>query len=72
MRARDKRTVTEKHRVLMFYRLKKIKENVGGVERVERPRNLKNLKSYNRTESNQLTIYKRGRGFSRVIDILIR
>ena len=30
MRARDKRTVTEKHRVLMLYRLKKIKENVGG------------------------------------------
>ena len=59
----------------MFYRLiKKFKENVGGggEEGVVRPRNLKNLKSYNRTESNQLTIYKRGSGFSRVIHILIR
>ena len=62
----------------MFYRLKKrLKENVGGgggggEEGVVRPRNLKNLKSYNRTESNQLTIYKRGSGFSRVVHILIR
>ena len=60
----------------MLYRLKKkFKENVGGgggEEGVVRPSNLKNLKSYNRTESNQLTIYKRGRGFSRVIHILIR
>ena len=59
----------------MLYRLKKkFKENVGGggEEGVVRPRNLKNLKSYNRMESNQLTIYKHGRGFSRVIHILIR
>ena len=32
----------------------------------------KNPKSPNGTEANQSTIYKRGRGFSRVIQILIR
>ena len=40
-------------------------------EGVLRPR-VKNPKSPNGTETNQLTIYKRGRGFSRVIQILIR
>ena len=33
---------------------------------------VKNPKSPNGTETNQLTIYKSGRGFSRVIQILIR
>ena len=36
-----------------------------------RPR-VKNPKSHNGTETNQLTIYKRGRGFTRVIQTLIR
>ena len=58
----------------MFYRLKNKKqkrrggEGVGGVVR---PR-VKNLKSPNGTETNQLTIHKRARGFTRVIHILIR
>ena len=53
----------------MFYRIKKnVKGGEGGVVR---PR-VKNPKSPNGTETNQLTIYKRGRGFSRVIQILIR
>ena len=56
----------------MFYRLKKIKNKRwgrggGGV----RPR-VKNPKSPNGTETKQLTIYKRGLGFSNVIQILIR
>ena len=38
---------------------------------VSRPR-VKNPKSYNGTETNQLTLCKRGRGFTRVIQILIR
>ena len=61
----------------MFYRLKKIKKKKtsegGGGEGVVRPRpRVKNPKSHNGTETNQLTIYKRGHGFSRVIQILIR
>ena len=47
---------------------KKKKSRGGGVVR---PR-VKNPKSPKGTETNQLTIYKRGRGFSRVIEILIR
>ena len=35
-------------------------------------RRVNNPKSPNGTETNQLTIYKRGRGFTRVIQILIR
>ena len=46
------------------------KKKVGGGEG-GRPR-VKNPKSPNGTETNQLTIYKRGRGFTRVIQILIR
>ena len=45
--------------------------SAGGGKGVARPR-IKNAKSPNGTETNQLTIYKRGRGFSRVIQILIR
>ena len=55
----------------MFKSLKKKKENVGGGEGVVRPR-VKNPKSPNGTETNQLNIYKRGLGFSKVIQILIR
>ena len=55
----------------MFYRLKKKKKKKnlkgGGV----RPR-VKNPKSPKGTETNQLTIYKLGHGFTRVIQILIR
>ena len=55
----------------MFYRLKnKKKRRGGGGGGVVRPR-VKNLKSPNGTETNQLTIYKRARGFTRVIQILI-
>ena len=59
--------------MLMFYRLRIIifKKTSGGGGEVVRPR-VKNPKSHNGTETNQLTIYKRGRGFSRVIQILIR
>ena len=54
----------------MFYHLKKeFKKTLG--EGVVRPR-VKNPKSPNGTETNQLTMYKRGRGFTRVIQILIR
>ena len=59
MRARDKRTATETSGADVLSSKKK------------RPR-VKNPKSPNGTETNQLTIYKRGRGFSRVIQILIR
>ena len=61
----------------MFYRLKKKNQQQkkvwgvrggGGVVRGS----VKNLKSPKGTETNQLTIYKRGLGFSRVIQILIR
>ena len=38
---------------------------------VVRPR-VKNPKSHNETETNQLTIYKCDRGFTRVIQTLIR
>ena len=62
----------------MFYRLKIIIIIIikrqgcgGGGEGGVRPK-VKNPKSPNGTETNQLTIYKRGRGFSRVIQILIR
>ena len=44
------------------------KKNVGGGG-VLRPR-VKSPKSPNGTETNKLTIYKRGRGFTRVIQIL--
>ena len=55
----------------MFYGLKKyFKKNIGGGGGV-RP-GVKNPKSPNWTQTNQLTIYKRGRGFTRVIQILIR
>ena len=52
----------------MFYRLKKLKKkkNAVGGGVVVLPK-VKNPKSHNGTETNQLTIYKRGRGFSRVI-----
>ena len=59
MRARDKRTATETSGADVLSSKKK------------RSR-VKNPKSPNGTETNQLTIYKRGRGFSRVIQILIR
>ena len=62
----------------MFYSLKRIiiknvGEGGGGVGGwgVLRPR-VKNPKSPNRTETKHLTIYKRGLGFSSVIQILIR
>ena len=62
----------------MFYRLKRIIiKNVGEVGGggegcgVLRPR-VKNAKSPNGTETKHLTIYKRGLGFSSVIEILIR
>ena len=58
----------------MFYRLKNKKKTSGGEGvggGVVRPR-VKNLKSPNGTETNRLTIYKRARGFTRVIHILIR
>ena len=64
----------------MFYRLKRIIiKNVGEVGGgggwegcgVLRPR-VKNPKSPNGTETKHLTIYKRGLGFSSVIEILIR
>ena len=45
--------------------IKKMSRGEGGVTS-------ENPKSPNWTETNQLTIYKRGRGFSRVIQILIR
>ena len=48
-----------------------IKKNVGGWRGVVRPM-VKNPKSPNGTETNQLTISKLGRGFSRVTQILIR
>ena len=47
---------------------KKKRRGVGGRGRPW----VKNPKSPNETETNQLTIYKRGRGFTRVIQILIR
>ena len=73
MRARDKRTASKKGQLLMFYRLKKKKQNVrggggGGDGGDVRPR----VKNPNGTETNQLTIYERGHGFTRVIQILIR
>ena len=49
---------------------KKLKKKNVGVG-VVCPR-FKNPRSPNGTETNQLTIYKCGRGFSRVIQILIR
>ena len=56
----------------MFYGLKKyLKKKKGGGGGVVRP-GVKNPKSPNWTETNQLTMYKRGRGFTRVIQILIR
>ena len=61
----------------MFYRLKKkIKKKTvggggGGCPAAGRPR-VKNPKSPNGKETNQLTIYKRGRGLTRLIQILIR
>ena len=54
----------------MFFRLKK-KMSGGGGGVVVPPR-VKNPKSYDGTETNLLTIYKRGHGFIRVIQILIR
>ena len=51
----------------MFYRVEKINKKTSGEGGgVVRPR-VKNPKSPNRTETNQLAIYKRGRGFSMVI-----
>ena len=70
MRARDKRTATETSGADVLSSKKK-KRRGGGGEGVARPR-VKNPKSHNGAETNQLTIYKRGRGFSRVIQILIR
>ena len=60
----------------MFYRLKnnfkkRASGGEGGGGGVVRPR-VKNPKSHTGTETNQLTIYKRGRGFTRVIQTLIR
>ena len=61
----------------MFYRLKNIKKTSQGRGAANHfppfvgPR-VKNPKSPNGTETNLLTKYKRGRGFSRVIQILIR
>ena len=56
----------------MFYRLKKFLKKTSGVGGgVVCPR-VKNPKSPNGTETNQITIYKLGRGFSRVIQTLIR
>ena len=72
MRARDKRTATETSGADVLSSKKKIKkETSGGGGGVVCPR-VKNPKSPNGTETNQLTIYKRGRGFSRVIQVLIR
>ena len=72
MRARDKRTGTETSGADVLWSkkniLKKTSDGGGGVVRL----GVKNPKSPNWTETNQLTIYKRGRGFSRVIQILIR
>ena len=58
----------------MFYRLKKkiLKKRRGGAGGGVVRLKVKNLKSPNGTETNQLTIYKRRRGLSRVIQILIR
>ena len=67
MRARDKWTATETSGADVLSSKKKKTLGGGGV----RPR-VKNPKFHNGTETNQLTIYKRGRGFSRVIQILIR
>ena len=67
MRARDKRTATDTSGADVLSSKKKKTSGVG----VVRPR-VKNPKSPNGTETNQLTIYKRRRGFSRVIQILIR
>ena len=69
MRARDKRTATETSGADVLSSKKKASGGGGGGG--ERPR-VKNPKSPNGTETNQLTIYKRGRGFTRVIQILIR
>ena len=69
MRARDKRTATETSVADVLSSKKKKRRGLG--EGVARPR-VKNPKSHNGAETNQLTIYKRGRGFSRVIQILIR
>ena len=62
----------------MLYRPKKNKKNLGGggcsqpsLHPLVRPR-VNNPKSPNGTETNQLTIYKRGRGFSRVIQIILK
>ena len=59
----------------MFYRLKiiiikKTSGGAGGGGSI-RPR-VKKPKSPNGMETKQLTIYKRGRGFTRVIQFLIR
>ena len=67
MRARDKRTATETSGVDV---LSSKKKKVGGGVVV--PPRVKNPKSYDGTETNLLTIYKRGHGFIRVIQILIR
>ena len=60
----------------MFYRRKNNLKKKGrgkwwGGGGVVRPR-VKNPKSHNGTETNQLTIYKCDRGFTRVIQTLIR
>ena len=72
MRARDKRTATETSGADVLSS-KKNQKNLRGAQLTTpppliRPR-VKNPKSPNGTETNQLTIYKRGRGFSRVIQI---
>ena len=56
----------------MFYRRKNnFKKKGRGGGGVVRPR-VKNPKSHNGTETNQLTIYKCDLGFTRVIQTLIR
>ena len=62
----------------MFYRPKKNKKNLsggggGGGGAANHPSTPLYVRgSPNGTETNQLSIYKRGRSFSRVIQILIR
>ena len=68
MRARDKRTATETSGVDVLSSKKKSKRGGGWLYL----RGLRIRKSYNGTETNLLTIYKRGHGFIRVIQILIR